>query len=125
MRRMMEQGEGRFWVAIVVDNSIPKPEPRDGFLPMYSNGAPLIKPAENGEDALCVFTAEGRALSYGHAATEDPMAPAVPGALIPLDGREDFERFMGGSPVSYVALDPEYGEEDETVPFEKFLGSLE
>jgi hypothetical protein len=126
IQRMMQQREGRFWVVIVVDNSIPKPKPRaDGFWPMYMNGAPLIKPAENGEDALCVFSDEGRALGYGRAAGEDPIAPAVLGSLIPLDGREDFERFMGGSSVPYVALDPEYSAGGETIPFEQFLSSLE
>ena len=126
IQRMMQQREGRFWVVIVVDNSIPKPKPRaDGFWPMYMNGAPLIKPAENGEDALCVFSDEGRALGYGRAAGEDPIAPAVLGSLIPLDGREDFERFMGRASVPYVALDPEYGAGGETIPFEQFMSSLE
>lgn len=117
----MDEVERRYWVVVIVDNSIPAPEPdADGFLPMRFNGAPLIKPAEDGEDALCLFTTEGRALGYGRAAVEDPLSPAVPGTLVPLDSREDFERFMLGNPVPYVVLDPEYGEEGEIVPSRSF-----
>ncbi len=121
---MGESGR-RYWVPLIVDNSIPKPEPEGGFLPMRFNVAPLVKPAEGGEDALCVFTSEGRALKYGRAAAEDPIAPATPGTLIPLDSREDFERFVGGATVPYVALDPEYGGEGHTVPLDEFLEGLE
>ena len=122
----MSGASRRYWVAVIVDNSVPKPEPRaDGFLPMYYNGAPLIKPAGNGEDALCVFTTEGRALGYGRAAVEDPIAPAAPGTLVPLDSREDFERFMRAYPAAYVVLDPEYDEEGEAVALEEFLEGLE
>ncbi len=121
----MSDARRRYWVVLIVDNSIPKPEPEGGFLPMHFNAGPLMKPAEDGGDALCVFTSEGRALGYGGAAVEDPISPAVPATLIPLDSREDFERFMGESTISHVALDPKYSAQVQAVPLAEFLDELE
>jgi hypothetical protein len=122
----MSETERWYWVPLIVDNSVPQLEPNaDGFLPMRFNAAPLIRPAGDGEDALCVFTTEGRAIGYGRAAVEDPIAPAAPGTVFPLDSREDFEQFTSGYPAAYVGLDPEYGEEGESVPLEEFLDNLD
>jgi hypothetical protein len=120
----MDNGGHRYWVVLVVDNSVPKPEPEGGFWPMHMNAAPLLKSAEDGGDALCVFTSEGLALDYGHAAADDPTSPAAPATLIPLASREDFERFMGEYRPSHVVLDPPYGAVGESVFLAEFLDGL-
>jgi hypothetical protein len=56
----------KYWVALAVDNSIPRPEPdpETGLPPMYFNASPLIVPTDEGDDALCVFTTKGKAIAY-------------------------------------------------------------
>src|SRR5215212_2513714 len=75
------------WVAMAVDNSIPRPEgdPDAGFLPMYFNASPLIVPTDEGEDALCVFTSEGKAIAYLREVEQEALAsPALP---MPISSR--------------------------------------
>ena len=61
-----EDNSKRYWIALAVDNSIPRPEPDPvtRFLPMYFNASPLLSPTDEGDDALCVFSTEGEAIAY-------------------------------------------------------------
>src|SRR5215212_2446868 len=110
------------WVAMAVDNSIPPPEPdpETGFWPMHFNASPLIVPTDEGDDALCVFTTEGKAIAYMKEVAQEALASPV--LQMPLSSREDFREFLAAYPVSYVVVDPEHGmAEDASLTVEEFL----
>ena len=125
---MEEKGHKKYWVAFAVDNSTPRPEPTPdtGFLPMYFNASPLVVPAEEGDDALCVFSTEGKAIGYLNQAAREEQASLVPAMPIPLSGRSDFREFFASYPTFYVVVDPEHdAAEDTSVTVEEFLKRLE
>ena len=114
------------WVAMAVDNSIPRPEgdPDAGFLPMYFNASPLIVPTDEGEDALCVFTSEGKAIAYLREVEREALAS--PALQMPIYSREDFREFLASYPMSYVVVDPQHGmAEDASVTVEALLDTFD
>ncbi len=116
----------KYWVALAVDNSIPRPEPdpETGFPPMYFNASPLIVPTDEGDDALCVFTTKGKAIAYMNEAEQGAsVSPAMP---MLMSGREDFWEFLAYYPASYVVVDPEHSTaEDTSVTVQEFLAALD
>ena len=124
----MAEEPGKYWVAMAVDNSIPRPEPDEesGFLPRYFNASPLLLPTDEGEDAICVFSTEGKFWVYITAAGREQEASMVPATPVPLRGREDFRQFFVHYPVSNIVVDPEYGtSRDESIGIQEFMSSLE
>lgn len=122
-----EKTSKKYWVALAVDNSIPRPDPdpATGFLPMYFNASPLLVPTDEGADALCIFSTEGRAIGYLREAEE--QASVVPAMQLPVPARrEDFRELLAHYPTSYIAVDPEHGvTEDAFVAVDEFLAGLE
>jgi hypothetical protein len=116
----------KYWVALAVDNSIPRPEPdpETGFPPMYFNASPLIVPTDEGDDALCVFTTKGKAIAYMSEAEQGvSVSPAMP---MLMSRREDFWEFLAYYPASYVVVDPEQSTaEDTSVSVQEFLAALD
>jgi len=115
--------EGRYWVALAVDNSVPRPEPdpEAGFLPMYFNASPFILTTDEGDDALCVFSTEGKVIGYLREMEKVPHI--VPAKAISLSNREAFRRFLMRYPtLYYVVLDPQPHEPVErAISVEDFL----
>jgi hypothetical protein len=89
---------------------------------MYFNASPLLLPTDEGEDALCVFTTEGKFRVYITAAAREREASMVPATPVPLRGREEFRQFF----VSNIVVDPEYGvTRDESIGIQEFMSGLE
>jgi hypothetical protein len=122
-----EDNSKRYWIALAVDNSIPRPEPDPvtGFLPMYFNASPLLSPTDEGDDALCVFSTEGEAIAYLRQTEEQVyITPAM--QMPVLAQREAFQDVFVHWPTSYIVIDPEYGaSEDRSIPVDEFLAYLE
>ena len=117
--------ERKYWLVLIVDNSVPRPEESEEFHPMWFNASPLIGSTDEGEDVLSVFTTEGKALAYGRAAVEDPTSRSESATLFPLASRTDAREALARWPASYVAVDPEYGGAgDVWVTAEEFLDRL-
>ena len=123
------QESGKYWVALAVNNSIPRPDPDEeaSFVPMYFNASPVLVPADGGEDAVCVFSTEGKLMAYmdagGGVHEAANLVSAVP---IPLRGRDDFRELFACYPASHVALDPLPGTSgDAPVSVDEFLDRLE
>ena len=124
----MAEEPGRYWVAMAVDNSIPRPEPDEesGFLPIYLNASPLLLPTDEGEDALCVFSTEGKFRDYITAASREREASLVPATPVPLRGREEFRQFFVHYPALNIVVDPVYGTtRDESIGIQEFMSTLE
>lgn len=123
----MGEDVGRYWVAFGVDNSIPRPEPDPdtGFLPMYFNASPLLASTAEGDDALCVFSTEGKAVGYLREAVK--LASVVPAMQLPLPARrEDFRELLAHYPVSYIMVDQQPGDlGDTSVHVDEFLAGLD
>ena len=121
----MKREEKRYWIALAVDNSIPRPEPDpdSGFWPMYFNASPLVVATEEGDDALCVFSTEGKAISYLREA--ERRAPITGASQWPLDYYyENAGRLL--IPYASVVVDPEHDvTRAAVVPVEDFLAELE
>ena len=119
-----ETNRQRYWVAMAVDNSIPQPEPdlERGILPMRMNISALIVPTDEGGDALCVFDTQGKAIAYLREAQK--QVPIIPFAPLPLDGVEDFRKFLGGYPCSYVVVNPVHDVIPRPLDLEEFLSDL-
>ena len=121
-----EHKEEGYWVALAVDNSIPRPEPdpERGFWPMHFNASPLILSTDDGDDVLCVFSTEGNAIGFLREAEKEALV--VPGMQLPLARIEDFREFLAHYPASYIAVDPEHGDtEVVAVAVDEFLAGFE
>lgn len=92
---------------------------------MRLNATPYVVSTSSGDDALCIFSTEGRVIAYLR--EEEQHSLTASATAVPLDNEQDLRQFLEYYPaVLYVALDPEPGElVDSPVAVEEFLRWLE
>ena len=121
-----EEHGKRYWIALAVENSMPRPEPDpdSGFWPMYCTLALSLYRTTRVVDALCVFSTDAKAISYLREA--ERRAPITGASGWPLDHYfEDSGRLLD-SYDAYVTVDPGHDVlENVLVPVEEFLTELE